>query len=154
MTNSYSAMSQAAGAPPPPPPPPGPKKNFDDLPTELLLNIIRFLQINDYVKFTLAIYPILEYHGLVPPLTVDIFHRITRQQPPTPNTRGPDDKGSGSNLGRLPVELNDQIMDYLEPADRIAYLFSHRELFWRYFPALSEQTKRRLWDAIQRSRPK
>ncbi|KAF2800495.1 hypothetical protein K505DRAFT_228731 [Melanomma pulvis-pyrius CBS 109.77] len=130
-------MSQAAGAPPPPPPPPPPKKNVHDLPAELLLSIIQYLKINDYVTFALAIYPVLRSHGLVPPLSVDIYNRITLQQPP------PD--GRIAIHWTLPAELTEEIMSYLEPADRIAFLFSHRELFMEYLPGLSQETKTRLW---------
>lgn len=136
-------MSSAAGAPPPPPPPPPPPgRSFDTLPAELLLSIIQYMQTNDYVAFALAVYPILQRHGLVPPLTVDIYHRITRQGPL------PSDKAH--SYWPLPVELTEEVLHYLEPADRIAFLFSHRDLFSRYLPLLSEDTKKRLWSSREK----
>ncbi|KAF2710929.1 hypothetical protein K504DRAFT_360655, partial [Pleomassaria siparia CBS 279.74] len=110
-------MSQSAGAPPPPPPPPPPYgKNVDHLPAELLLSIIQYLKINDYVAFALAIYPILRTHGLVPPLSADIYHRIILQPPQQAEPT--------ATHWTLPTELTEEIMSYLEPADRIAFLFS------------------------------
>lgn len=133
-------MSQAAGHPPPPSPPPG--SDFQKLPAELLLGIIQYLHSEDYVAFALAIYPTLQRHGLVPPLTIDIYHRITRQRPPPPN--------SPPVYWPLPIELTEEVLRHLEPADRIALLFSHRDLFLRYLPALSKETKKRLWDSREK----
>ncbi|KAF2463653.1 uncharacterized protein BDR25DRAFT_196394, partial [Lindgomyces ingoldianus] len=99
--------------------------------------IISYLHTDDFVMFALAIYPLLQRHGLVPPLTTDIYHRITRQEPPPP--------GKTVSHWRLPIELTEWIMEYLEPADRLALLFSHRGLFWGYLPMLSNETKKRLW---------
>lgn len=135
-------MSQAAGAGPPPPPP-APGKNFHSLPAELLLGVIQYLQSDDYVAFALALYPVLRHHGLVPPLTVDIYHRITRERPSPP--------GSIPSYWPLPTELTEEILHYLEPADQIALLFSHRHLFSRYLPDLSEETKMRLWHSRKKS---
>ncbi|ORY07169.1 hypothetical protein BCR34DRAFT_459846, partial [Clohesyomyces aquaticus] len=104
--------------------------------------IIGYLHTDDFVKFALAIYPLLQRHGLVPPLTTDIYHRITRQERPPSN-------GTVSEW-RLPVELTEWIMDYLEPADRLAMLFSHRSLFWEYLPMLSDETRKTLWKARER----
>lgn len=153
-------MSAAAGPPPPPPPPP-PNNSFASLPTELLLNVIRFLRTDDYVAFALAIYPILQFHGLVPPLTLDIYRRITQNPCICAHAKAPDQDAQGSHQrlprwGRrrnqcLPIELNDEIMEYLEPADRIAWLFSHWEMFREYIPTLSEETKLSLWGAMQKS---
>lgn len=132
-----------AGAPPPPPPPPPPPhppqlgQSFDSLPAELLLSIIQYLHKEDYVGFALAIYPILQQHGLVPPLTADVYFRITQPRSTL--------VGTPSVFRRVPNELIDLIMRHLEPADVIAFLFSHRDLFLRYLPALSKRTRKRLW---------
>jgi len=50
---------------------------------------------------------------------------------------------------RLPVELNDQIMNHLEPADRLAWLFSDQGMFSVYFPELSQETQRQLREALR-----
>ncbi|KAF2003029.1 hypothetical protein P154DRAFT_520383 [Amniculicola lignicola CBS 123094] len=126
----------AAGAPPPPPPPPS-HINFDDLPAELFLDIIQYLHVSDYVSFALAIYPILQRHGLAPPLTEDIYRRIMDQRLDEP----PDVEA----FLRLPIELMEEIMTYLQPTDRIAMLFAHRSLFLRYLPDFSNETKIRIW---------
>jgi hypothetical protein len=127
-------MSESAGSPPPPPPP---HRNIDNLPAELLLEIIEYLKINDYVTFALAIYPLLRQHRLVPPLSADIYHRITLR-PSTLERRI-------TARWTLPTELTEEIMSYLSPADMIAFLFSHRELFSEYLPELSEGTRTQLW---------
>jgi hypothetical protein len=49
----------------------------------------------------------------------------------------------------LPVELNDQIMNHLEPADRLAWLLSDQGMFSVYFPELSEETRMQLREALR-----
>jgi hypothetical protein len=150
-------MSAAAGAPPPPPPPNG---HFNSLPAELLLEIIQYLQINDYVQFALAIYATLQRHGLVPPLTLEIYTRVTNQSLVVSRAYGPEhislspgERGqpSGKTPVPLPTELNNQIMDHLEPADRIAWLFSSTRMAG-YFPDISEGTRRQLMVALRHAR--
>jgi hypothetical protein len=160
-------MSAAAGAPPPPPPPP-PKRSFDALPAELLLEIIGYLQLNDFNRFALAFYRTLQQHGLVPPLTGDVYNRITRRPSRCRNAmclggeacagrKGGTIEGGETNDGyserhgpaSLPVELNEQIMHHLEPADRLAWLFSDQGMFAAYVPRLTEETRRHLREALR-----
>ncbi|KAF2182699.1 hypothetical protein K469DRAFT_218378 [Zopfia rhizophila CBS 207.26] len=136
------ASTSAAGAGAPPPPPPPPRGSLDNLPAELLLDIIRYLHSEEYATFALALYPLLRRHGLVPALTKETYLRITRQRPPPSSKTG--------SYWRLPVEMTDEIMRYLEPADMIAFLFSNRELFLRYLPELSKDTKKGLWKSKEK----
>ncbi|KAF2016588.1 hypothetical protein BU24DRAFT_205994 [Aaosphaeria arxii CBS 175.79] len=142
-------MSAAGAAHPPPSPPPPPPRGFHSLPAELLLLITQYIRTEDYLSFALAIYPTLERHGLVPPLTVGIYHRIIgawqNRAAPVENTR-PDPPGPGI----LPIELVELILRSLEPADVIAVIFAHRRLIARYLPAtsLSPATRERLWSFI------
>ncbi|KAF2443840.1 hypothetical protein P171DRAFT_45397 [Karstenula rhodostoma CBS 690.94] len=145
-------MSAAAGAPPPPPPPPPtrpppPTPPFGGLPTELLLNIIELLSRDDYINFAMAIYPILRSYGLVPVLTSEIYQSLT-QQAPNMNSQRRDQRENSQGSLRLPIELNDEIMDYLKPEDRVAWIFSHRELFRSYFEGLSEETRKSLSESV------
>lgn len=128
----------SAGAPPPPPPPP--RKTLNDLPTEMLLNVIQYLKPGEYVAFALAVWPVLERHGLVPPLTEDMYRQITNEclwrERMHPGKLGHD------FIWHLPRELTDEIIQYLEPADLIALLFTHKRQFFDYIPLLTEATKR------------
>jgi hypothetical protein len=132
-------MSAPAEGPPPPPPPPL-GNHFERLPAELLLYIIRYLNNNDLVRFALAYYPVLLQHRLLPPLDVASYRRIVG---PRPTYQSP-------TLWSLPVELREEIMRYLEPADRISFLLSKRELLGDYLPVLSQATRRRLWNWMGR----
>lgn len=88
----------------------------------------------------MALYPVLRAYNLVPVLTPRIYQVIT-QQAPALNARGRDQRERSDGSLRLPVELEAQIMDYLNPEDRIAWIFSHRDLFRRYFEGLSAETR-------------
>ncbi|KAL5376726.1 hypothetical protein DPSP01_010272 [Paraphaeosphaeria sporulosa] len=146
-----SAAARAPPTPPPPPPPPPrpppPAPPFGGLPTELLLNIIELLSRDDYINFAMAIYPILRSYGLVPVLTPEIYQSLT-QQAPNMNSQRRDQRENSEGSLRLPIELNDEIMDYLNPEDRIAWIFSHRELFRSYFDGLSEETRKSLSESV------
>ncbi|KAJ4289746.1 hypothetical protein N0V90_011076 [Kalmusia sp. IMI 367209] len=101
----------------------------------------------DYLNFAMAIYPILRSYGLVPALTPEIYQSIL-QQAPTLDSRRKDQRENSEGSMRLPIELNDEIMVYLHPADRMAWIFSHREIFRLYFEGLSEQTRESLSKSI------
>lgn len=98
----------------------------------------------------MAIYPILRSYGLVPALTPEIYQSIF-QQAPTLNSRGKDQRENSEGSMRLPIELNDEIMIYLHPADRMAWIFSHREIFRQYFEGLSEETRRSLSRSVRKA---
>lgn len=91
----------------------------------------------------MAAYPILRAYGLVPDLTPEIYQSLT-EQAPTSNAPRVDRRENNEGSLRLPLELNDHIMGYLHPRDRIAWIFSHRELFRGYFEGLSVETRRSL----------
>ena len=91
----------------------------------------------------MAVYPILRAYGLVPDLTPEIYQSLTEQAPTLNAPRIDQRENSGGSL-RLPIELNDHIMDYLHPRDRVAWIFSHRELFRSYFEGLSAETRNSL----------
>ncbi|KAJ4347882.1 uncharacterized protein N0V89_009254 [Didymosphaeria variabile] len=101
----------------------------------------------DYINFAMAIYPILRSYGLVPVLTSEIYQSLT-QQARNMNSQQRDQRENSEGSLRLPIELNDQIMDYLHPEDRIAWIFSHRELFRSYFEGLSEETRKSLSKSV------
>jgi hypothetical protein len=145
------SLAAGAGAPPPPPPPPT-GKALHDIPAELLLSIIQYLDTCEYVSFALAVYPLLHRHGLVPPLTIDIYHRITRQRPPPRETAYAESlPPPREHRGwPFPLELTELIISYLEPADIIALLFSQRHLSLCYLPKLTEETRTRLLDSTER----
>ncbi|KAF2118901.1 hypothetical protein BDV96DRAFT_366819 [Lophiotrema nucula] len=132
----------AAGAPPPPPPPPPPSKptSIDDLPTELLMEIIRSLSHKDLLALVVLIYPLLgkDDRGIVPRLTRTLFYRITLRPPDRP----PID--ATSHFRNLPSELILMILDRLRPEDRISFVLSHRGLCYHYAPTLDERTVTRL----------
>lgn len=95
------------------------------------------------MNFAMAVYPILRAYGLVPNLTPELYQTLTEQ---APIINAPREDMRENNVGRLrlPIELNDQIMDCLHPRDRIAWIFSHRELFRSYFEGLSDETRKNL----------
>lgn len=95
----------------------------------------------------MAIYSILRGYGLVPVLTSEIYLSLT-QQAPNMNSRRRDQRENSEGSLRLPIELNNEIMDYLKPEDRIAWIFSHRELFRSYFEGLSEETRKSLSESV------
>lgn len=105
------------------------------------------LTAQDYINFAMAIYPILRAYGLVPVLTPEIYQSLT-QQAPNMNLHRHDQRENSAGSLRLPIELNDEIMDYLNPEDRIAWIFSHRELFRSYFEGLSEETRKSLSESV------
>lgn len=145
-----------------PPLSPPPQTPFDALPAELLLEIIRYLRIADYVSFTLAIYSTLQRHGLVPPLTEDIYNLINRNREAASKTELGESGGNNapavpsgneSHSHRpLPNELNEQIMHLLPPADRISWLLSDPGLLTLYLSELSEGTSRLLRRALDEAR--
>lgn len=136
------SLANGTGPSPPPPPPPPRGSYLGLLPTELFLEIIQYLNCKDYTSFALGLYPLLQRHGLVPPLTTDIYNRITRQKPPPPNV--------APAPWPLPLELTELTLRELEPADRIAFIFSHRDIFTRYLPELTPETRMRLWKSRER----
>lgn len=127
-------LAGGAGAPPPPP-----LRGLTNLPTELLLCIIQYLRTEDYVSLALAIYPTLRRHGLVPPLTNGDCRRLIRY--PSLPSPGP------VFVWPLPMELIQEIIEFMEPTDVIAFIFSHRELAVRFMApmSLSTQIRLRLW---------
>jgi hypothetical protein len=130
-------MSQPAGAPPPRP---RPQSYFHRLPAELILDVVQYLHSDHFVRFALAYYPLLQLHGLAPPLSAETYRRVVLQAPLQGRNRIPP-------RWRLPFELTEQILQYLAPAERLNMLFSHRDLIWQYLPELSQETKDRLWKA-------
>ncbi|KAF2197936.1 hypothetical protein GQ43DRAFT_379847 [Delitschia confertaspora ATCC 74209] len=130
-------MSAAARAPPPPPPPPSPPppppwRGIDSLPTELFLDIIQYLRPEDYASLALAIYPVLGWHGLAPPITDIFFNRIANSHTMPTMSVG---------TWPLPTELTDMVLHYLAPTDIIALLFSNRNLLERYVPIMPPETR-------------
>jgi len=94
---------------------------FFGLPTELLHGVLDFLRPADLLKFALAAYPQLE-GGLMPPLTIRTFQRITCRMPNIPVPNWP-----------LPMELTDQILGYLhDPGDVITFCFTHQAVLFQY----------------------
>lgn len=91
----------------------------------------------------MAAYPVLRAYGLVPDLTPEIYQSLT-EQALTLNAPRVDRRENSEGSLRLPLELNDHIMGYLPPRDRIAWIFSHRELFRGYFEGLSVETRKSL----------
>ncbi|KAH7118019.1 hypothetical protein B0J11DRAFT_98603 [Dendryphion nanum] len=130
----------APGAPPPPPPPYPIGKGFQDLPAELLLDIIQYMRPRQWLSLALTIYPVFRRHGLAPALTEQSYFRIV--------SSGASDVSKSRSisplLGNLPLELLDEVTNYLEPADIIAVILAHRGLL-AYLPQLSNATRKRLW---------
>lgn len=138
-------MSATSGAPssssplrPPPPPPSCRISPFDDLPAELLLYIHSYLGLQSYTQLALAIYPTLRRHGLVPPLTIPTFVRLSRDSQRTPSSSNP------RALAQLPTELWLQIADLGDSTDNISLVFALCGQFWRVLERVDDETWTRL----------
>lgn len=142
-------MSSAAGAPPPPPPPPPRSSPFDDLPAELLLELYRYIGLEQFMNLALVIYPTLSRHRMVPELTSETFIRIVHE------AHLPSIKSNNSSaVVRMPVELWLQVAEYFDPASSIALVFALGPRFWRFpgRPSKELATALRVWS--RRSREK
>lgn len=130
------------GGPPPPSqtPPNGNANGFDRLPAELLLLIVDHLNEIQFAALALAVYPSLQRHRLVPPLTVDmLFAILFRNQRWIP--RNPQNR---ANAKSLPLELWFQVASYLEPSDAFVVLYAGSPMFPQYEPNVTTETMVRL----------
>jgi hypothetical protein len=139
------SAAPSASSPPPYPSPSHRISPFDDLPAELLLHIHSYLGLQSYTHLALAIYPTLRRHGLVPPLTIPTFVRLTRssQRIPTSSPRA---------LAQLPTELWLQIADQGDSTDNISMVFALYGHFWRLLEPMEVETWMRLRIWSRRSR--
>lgn len=97
----------------------------------------------------MAIYPILRSYGLVPALTPEIYQSLF-QQASVQNAQRKDQRINNEGTLRLPNELHDEILAYMRPADRMAWIFSHREIFRQYFESLSAETRKSLSKSVRK----
>jgi hypothetical protein len=118
--------------------------SFDDLPAELLLYIHSYLGLRSYLQLTLAIYPTLHRHGLVPALTVATFIRLTRAAQRTP-------RSTPRALAQLPAELWLQIADLGDSTDNVSLVFALSGQVWRVQERVEDPTRTRLWVWSRRS---
>jgi hypothetical protein len=132
----------SASSPPPSPSPSRRISPFDDLPAELLLYIHSYLGLQSYTHLALAIYPTLRRHGLVPPLTIPTFVRLTRNSQRTPTSSS--NTSSPRALAQLPTELWLQIADQGDSTDNISMVFALYGQFWRVLEPMDDETWTRL----------
>jgi hypothetical protein len=138
-------MSQAAGSPPPPQNPP-PRRNFELLPAELILGIIQCMNVDTFVNFALAYYPLLRCHGIAPPLSIATYLRIVERD----SVHWRREATGLVPQNALPAELSFNVFRYSTPTDRLSYILSSCRLINWLIPEVSEEIRRQLWEATDK----
>ena len=110
--------------------------SLDGLPAELLLNIVDRLDILDFPSLICATFPLLRYHGIVPPTSSQELSAMMRAashgrfKPQATN----QNQSSPLGIGVLPPELRLHMSPYLTTAEKINFAIAT----WRLFNVVHE----------------